>query len=380
MNPLQDLCNYDQSIWLDYIRREILHNGELARLIEEDKIKGVTSNPAIFEKAIAHGDDYKAALAEFARSNVHDAATIYEQLAISDIQQAADILRGVYDETDGRDGYVSLEVSPQLADDTEATVIEARRLWKALGRDNVMIKVPATAAGIPAIETLISEGININATLLFSVAIYEQVAQAYINGVQHLADNNGDVHRIASVASFFVSRVDSAVDKNIDQRMDAADDSEAEKLLAIRGKVSIANAKLAYRQYRELVASEQWLALHELGARPQRLLWASTGVKNPDYYDVMYIEQLIGPNTVNTVPPDTLDAFRDHGVPQANLEQGLNQAEQTIQMAAKLGIDLNAVTDKLLIDGVVIFAQAFEKLLAAVAATQATNGEPVNAQ
>lgn len=380
MNPLQDLCNYDQSIWLDYIRRNILHNGELKRLIEEDKIKGLTSNPAIFEKAIAHGDDYNESFTEFARSGGHTAESIYEQLVVYDIQHAADILRGVYDETEGRDGYVSLEVSPKLANDTEATVKEAKRLWKTLARDNVMIKVPATAAGIPAIETLISEGININATLLFSVAMYEQVAQAYIRGVQRLADSKGKVQKIAGVASFFVSRVDSAVDKIIDQRMDAADDKEAEKLLAIRGKVSIANAKLAYQQFHHIFDTEQWDALKQLGARPQRLLWASTGVKNPEYSDVMYIEQLIGPNTVNTVPPDTLDAFRDHGVPQANLEQGINRAEQVLHTAADLGIDLNAVTDKLLLDGVDIFAQAFDKLLAAVESIQAGKKEAVNAQ
>jgi transaldolase/glucose-6-phosphate isomerase len=380
MNPLQDLCNYDQSIWLDYIRRNILHNGELKRLIEEDKIKGLTSNPAIFEKAIAHGDDYNESFAEFARSGGHTAESIYEQLVVYDIQHAADILRGVYDETEGRDGYVSLEVSPKLANDTEATVKEAKRLWTTLARDNVMIKVPATEAGIPAIETLISEGININATLLFSIAMYEQVAQAYIRGVQRLADSKGKVQKIAGVASFFVSRVDSAVDKIIDQRMDAADDKEAEKLLAIRGKVSIANAKRAYQQYRHIFDSDQWDALKQLGARPQRLLWASTGVKNPEYSDVMYIEQLIGPNTVNTVPPDTLDAFRDHGVPQANLEQGINRAEQVLHTAADLGIDLNAVTDKLLLDGVDIFAQAFDKLLAAVESIQAGKKEAVNAQ
>ncbi len=380
MNPLQDLCNYDQSIWLDYIRRNILHNGELKRLIEEDKIKGLTSNPAIFEKAIAHGDDYNESFAEFARSGGHTAESIYEQLVVYDIQHAADILRGVYDETEGRDGYVSLEVSPKLANDTEATVKQAKRLWTTLARDNVMIKVPATAAGIPAIETLISEGININATLLFSIAMYEQVAQAYIRGVQRLADSKGKVQKIAGVASFFVSRVDSAVDKIIDQRMDAADDREAEKLLAIRGKVSIANAKQAYQLFHKIYDTEQWEALKQLGARPQRLLWASTGVKNPDYSDVMYIEQLIGPNTVNTVPPDTMDAFRDHGVPQANLEQGVNRAEQVLQTAADLGIDLNAVTDKLLLDGVDIFAQAFDKLLAAVENIQAGKKEAVNAQ
>ena len=380
MNPLQDLSNYDQSIWLDYIRREILLNGELARLVEEDKIKGVTSNPAIFEKAIANGDDYKESFAEFARSGRFSASDIYEQLAIFDIQHAADILRSVYDETKGRDGFVSLEVSPELAHDTEATVKEARRLWNTLARDNIMIKVPATAEGIPAIETLISEGININATLLFSIAMYEQVAQAYIRGVQRLADNKGDVTKIASVASFFVSRVDSAVDKIIDQRMDAADDKEAEKMLGIRGKVSIANAKMAYQHYLKLFDTEQWRALAELGARPQRLLWASTGVKNPDYYDVMYIEQLIGPNTVNTVPPDTLNAFRDHGVAQANLQHGLNKAEQVLQTATDMGIDLNAVTDKLLHDGVVIFANAFEKLLVAIEQTQVGKSESVNAE
>lgn len=375
MNPLQRLSDFDQSIWLDYIRRNILLDGELARMVEQDRIKGVTSNPAIFEKAIAHGDDYDQAFAEYASNGNMDASTIYEKLALDDIRHAADILRTVYSDSDARDGYVSLEVSPLLADDTAATINEARRLWQELDRKNVMIKVPATSAGLTAIETLISEGININATLLFATPMYEQVAQAYIRGVQGLADNGGDVSRIASVASFFISRVDSAVDNIIEQRLESADDDEAEKLRSISGKVSIANAKLAYRSYKTLFGSEQWNALVKLGARPQRLLWASTGVKNPEYSDIMYIEELIGAETVNTVPPATLAAFREHGEPQAKLEQGMEDAEQVMKMAELLGLDLPAVTDKLLVDGVAIFADAFAKLLAAVEKTQTQHAD-----
>ncbi len=358
MNPLQQLGTFGQSPWLDYIRRNLMSTGELDRLIREDGLMGMTSNPAIFEKAITASTDYSEQLVALQQQKDLDPMAVYEALAIPDIQAAADAMRGVYDSTGGRDGYVSLEVSPFLAHDTQGTLRDARRLWATVGRPNVMIKVPGTAEGIPAIEELTAEGINVNVTLLFSQAAYEAVARAYLRGLQRAAEPA----RIASVASFFVSRIDSAVDKELK----AALKNDPERLRQLKGKTAIANAKLAYQLYKELFSGPDWEALKSRGARPQRLLWASTGTKDPDYSDVMYVDELIGPDTVNTIPPATFDAYRDHGRPSATLEAGLADAKATMEAIAALGIRFEAITAELVRDGVKLFAEAFDKLLNAV--------------
>lgn len=365
-HSLLDLPSHGQSIWLDYIRRGLIESGDLARMIEDDGLLGVTSNPAIFEKAINESDDYRPILAALKGTGLTPKA-VYEALAVSDIQDAAQCFAPVYERTRERDGYVSLEVSPELAHDTEGTLDEARRLWKQVARPNVMIKVPATLAGIPAIRMLIAEGINVNVTLLFSQAAYRSVADAYVEGLEARHAAGGSVRGIASVASFFVSRIDTSVDAILDAR--AKGDPVARPLLeSLRGKTAIANAKLAYAHYREVVASDRWKVLANAGAMPQRLLWASTGTKNPQYSDVLYVEELIGPDTVNTVPPATLDAFRDHGRARATLTAGVDGARATLHQLAEAGVSLDAVTDTLLTDGVKLFADAFAKLLAAIAA------------
>ncbi len=368
MNPLQVLGTYDQSVWLDYIRRHLVTSGELQRLVDEDAVTGVTSNPAIFEKAIAGSSDYTASLARHAGAGACDPKALYEALAIEDIQLAADVLHPVYARTAGRDGYVSLEVSPDLAHDTAGTVEEARRLWRAVGRDNLMIKVPATPAGIPAIRQLISEGLNVNVTLLFSVEIYERVAEAYMAGLEALAARGGDVGRVGSVASFFISRIDSVIDAQLAAKASAApNDAERSRVLALAGRAAIANARLAYQRASALFGSARWQALAAHGARPQRLLWASTGTKNPAYRDTLYVEDLIGPDTVNTIPPATLDAFRDHGRPRASLTEDPQTATAVMAAIADAGISMREVADGLLSDGVQQFVDAFRKLLAAVA-------------
>ena len=365
-NRLRALQVFGQSVWLDYIRRSLISSGELHRLIDEDGLRGVTSNPAIFEKAIAGSSDYKEILeAPGARSL--DAKTLYEQLAVRDIQDAADALRPVYEETVKRDGYVSLEVSPFLAHDTAGTLNEARRLWNAVGRDNLMIKVPATPEGIPAIHQLISEGVNVNVTLLFAQEAYERVADAYITGLEKFAAGGGDPKRVASVASFFISRIDTAIDALIAARLQATTNARDQSILrGLTGKVAIANAKLTYQRYQELFSSRRWQALADHGAQTQRLLWASTGTKNPNYRDVLYIEELIGSDTVNTVPPATFEAFRDHGRPRASLTEDVDAAFDTMAALADVGISMKEVTDKLLAEGVQLFSDAFEKLLKAV--------------
>ena len=362
MNPLKQLEACGQSPWLDYMKRSLIDKGELRTLIERDGLKGVTSNPSIFEKAIAETDEYADALKHFQAQADHSISAIYEHLAIADIRAAADVLRPVYDSTHGRDGYVSLECSPYLANDTEATVAEALRLWAAVDRPNLMVKVPATPAGIPAIRQLTGRGLNINITLLFSVSVYEQVVEAYISGLEDLKKTGGDVSKIGSVASFFVSRIDTAVDKQLDK----LDDKEAADKL--RGKAAIANAKLAYVQYKALFSGPRWEALAAAGAKTQRLLWASTSTKNPTYKDTMYVEGLIGRDTVDTIPPATMDAFRDHGqaTPDA-IEQDVSGARAVLAALEKHGISLKQVTDQLVIDGVQQFADAFDKLFGAIA-------------
>ena len=350
MNPLLKLNAFGQSVWLDYIRRDFVLNGELAKLIREDGLAGLTSNPAIFEKAIGGGNEYAPAIRALKQSGL-SAMALYETLAIEDIQAAADQFRPVFDAGKGHDGYVSLEVSPYLARDTAATVAEAKRLWREVSRPNLMIKVPATLEGLPAIELLISQDMNVNVTLLFSQAMYEKVAERYIAGLERRAAEGGDLGRISSVASFFISRIDAAMDPLLPE--------------ALRGKTAIANAMLAYDSYKRLFSGPRWENLAEKGARPQRLLWASTSTKNPAYRDVLYVEELIGSNTVNTLPPATLESFRDHGVPRASLEEDIGAARATLEAVAKHA-SLDEVTDRLLDDGVKLFADAFDKLLKAV--------------
>ncbi len=366
-NPLKDLQKFGQSVWLDYIRRDLFTSGELKRLIDEDGLRGMTSNPAIFEKAIDDSTLYADMLKQLASRTDLDATGRYELLAIRDIQAAADALRSGYDSSKRRDGYVSLEVSPYLARDTEGTLKEARRLWKAVNRENLMVKVPGTTEGIPAFQQLIGEGININVTLLFAQEVYAKVAEAYLAGVEQLAARGGDVRRIASVASFFISRIDSLVDSIIATRLKTPkDDREKADLQSVMGKVAIANGKETYQSYLKIFGSDRWKKLAAKGAQTQRVLWASTSTKNPNYRDVMYVEELIGPDTVDTIPPATFDAFRDHGHPRASLAEDVESANRTMATLARLGISIKEVTDKLTDDGVRLFADAFDKLLKAV--------------
>ena len=381
-NSLKQLQTFGQSIWIDYIRRDLLKGGELQHLINDDGLRGMTSNPAIFEKAIAGSNEYQDFLDSFASRADLDAKGRYELLAIRDIQDAADLLRPVYQSTKKRDGYVSLEVSPYLANDTNGTLAEARRLWKTVARENVMIKVPGTPEGIPAFRQLISEGINVNVTLLFSQAVYEEVAAAYIDGVEKYGAAGGDVSHIASVASFFISRIDSLVDSLIgDQLKKETDPARKAKLQGLLGKVAIANGKLTYEAYERIFSSPRWKVLAAKGAQTQLVLWASTSTKNPNYRDVIYIEELIGPDTVNTVPPATLDAFRDHGKPRQSLTEDLDGARKTMSDLAAVGIVMKDVTNKLTVDGVKLFADAFDKLLEAVEKNTHRSAAPqVNAQ
>ena len=362
MNPLKQLEACGQSVWLDYLKRSLIETGELATLIERDGLKGITSNPSIFEKAIGESDEYRGALKQFQAQADHGISAIYEHLAIADIRAAADVLRPVYDETQGRDGYISLECSPYLANDTEATVGEALRLWAAVDRPNLMVKVPATPAGIPAIRRLTAHGLNINITLLFSVSVYDQVADAYISGLEDLKQAGGDVSKIGSVASIFVSRIDSAVDKRLEKISD-------KKLVdSLRGRAGIANAKLAYVRYQALFSGPRWQSLAKAGARTQRLLWASTSTKNPAYKDTMYVEALIGRDTVDTIPPATMDAFRDHGeAEQDAIERDSEAAHAAIAELESHGISLKEVTEELVENGVQQFADSFDKLFGSIA-------------
>ena len=365
-NPLKQLQQFGQSVWLDYIRRDLFGTGELQRLIDQDGLRGMTSNPSIFEKAFTGSVDYADMLGQLQSQNLN-AVEIYERMAIRDIQDAADLLRQVYASTNKRDGYVSLEVSPKLARDAQGSIEEARRLWKTVGRPNIMIKIPGTPEGVPAVRQLISEGININITLLFSQDAYVKVAEAYIDGLEALQKAGQDLSGIASVASFFVSRIDTLVDSMIADRLKSAHGAKEEQLLrSLQGKVAIANAKQAYWKYGQIFSSARWKALAAQGAQTQRLLWASTSTKNPSYRDVMYIEGLIGPDTVNTIPPATLDAFRDHGVVARTLDADLAAADTTMSDLETAGISMRQVTDKLLVDAIQLFDDAFTKLLAAV--------------
>ena len=370
---VQDLTQAGQSIWLDYIRRDMIENGELAQLIEEEGLRGMTSNPSIFEKAIAGGAHYNA-LVDEANRRGGDTNAVYESIVVRDIQDAADLLHPVYEATDAHDGYVSLEVSPHLAHDTRGTLAEARRLWNMVDRPNLMIKVPGTKAGIPAMGELITEGINVNVTLLFSRSAYNEVADAYVAAVERRVKKRADVQRVASVASFFVSRIDTAVDAALEKLAEKSSEKR-DAALALRGKVAIANAKLAYQSYMQRFTSERWKALTAQGAQTQRVLWASTSSKNPQYRDVIYAEELIGADTVNTLPPATFDAFRDHGVVRPSLTEDVEGAKQVLAQLERLGISLDEITDRLLDEGLASFSDSFDKLLAAIAARVTTTVE-----
>jgi transaldolase/glucose-6-phosphate isomerase len=366
-NSLTELAAFGQSVWLDNIRRTLITSGELQKLIDDDGLGGMTSNPSIFEKAITGSTDYNDIL-DSPESHGLDAKSVYEKIAVRDIQDAADALRPVYEKSKRRDGYVSLEVSPLLAHDTNGTLEEARRLWKTVSRPNLMIKVPATAEGIPAFRQLISEGINVNVTLLFSQAVYEKIAEAYIEGLEARAAGGGDISGMASVASFFISRIDSLVDKMVGEKLKtAASDSEKELLHSVEGKIAIANAKLTYQAYERIFSGPRWEKLAAKGAQTQRLLWASTSTKNPKYRDVIYVEELIGADTVNTMPPATLTAYRDHGVGRASVTENVEAAAVTMKNLAKAGISMDQVTAELVDDGVKQFADAFDRLMTATA-------------
>ncbi len=365
MNNLGEIADLGQSIWLDYIDRHLVRSGELNQLIERDGICGITSNPAIFEKAIRTDKEYASALQQLEGDSPADA---FEHLAIADIRAAADVLYSVYESTGWRDGYVSLEVSPKLAHDCAGTVAEAMRLWREVDRQNLMIKVPATDAGIQAIRKLIAEGVNVNATLLFSQAMYQRVAEAFMSGLEQRLLNGGSPARVASVASFFISRIDVAVDAMLDERLkEVSGDGERDSLLSVYGKVAIANAKLAYQHYKTFFSTPRWEALNECGAQSQRLLWASTGTKNPAYSDTLYIEELMGSDTVNTAPPATLAAFRQHGRIRAALESDIAGATMVMNRLDTFGISLDDVTDRLLIDGIRLFDKAYDNIIDAIA-------------
>src|SRR5580698_8225833 len=374
MNPVKALENHGQAVWLDFLARGFVAKGDLKKLIDSDGVKGVTSNPSIFEKAIGSSDEYDAPIGKTLKRGDRPVAELFERLAVEDIQHAADVLRPVYDHLNGHDGFVSLQVSPYLAMDTKATIAEAERLWHDVRRKNLMVKVPATQPGLPAIQHLIGEGISINITLLFSQKVYVKVAEAYLDGLEKYVAAGGDPSHVASVASFFVSRIDSAVDKQLDEKIAKANDpTEKQRLTDLKGKVAIANARLAYQDYKRLFSGTRWDRLAAKGAKPQRLLWASTGTKNKDYSDVLYVEELIGPNTVNTVPPATLDAFRDHGKPRDSLEENVEEAKHVLAELDKSGISLDAITAELVKDGVKLFADAADKLYGAVAHKRAAS-------
>jgi transaldolase / glucose-6-phosphate isomerase len=366
-NPLRTLQEYGQSVWLDFVSRDLLKSGGLAKLIEEDGLRGVTSNPSIFEKAIGHGDDYDALIAQAEASGDLDPGALFEDLAVRDIQEGADALNAIYEQTQRRDGFISLEVSPYLAMKTHETIEEARRLWHEVNRRNLMIKVPGTKPGLTAIRTLIGEGINVNVTLLFSQQVYADVAEAYISGLEAFAKKGGDPHKVSSVASFFVSRIDTLVDDELDKKIAAAtEQAEKARLQGLKGKVAIANAKLAYQLAKKIYGEERWQRLAQQGAQTQRLLWASTGTKNKAYSDVLYVDELVGADTVNTIPPATMDAYRDHGHPRASLEEDIDGARRVMDALARAGISIDAVTSKLVDDGVRLFADAADHLYAAV--------------
>ena len=365
-NPLAQLAEAGQSVWYDLMERALITTGKLQKLIDEDDLRGLTSNPTIFEKAIGGSEDYNDSLRELAEKNF-STNDIYESLVVDDIGRAADVFRPVYERTSRGDGYVSLEVSPNLAHETEGTLAEAEKLWKRLDRPNAMIKIPATKEGIPAIEEAIAKAINVNITLIFSRDVYDKVIEAYIRGLERRVEAGQPIDSIASVASFFVSRIDTAADAEIRARIEkASGEAEKKELESLLGKVAIANAKMAYALFQERFGSERFDKLRARGGRPQRPLWASTGTKDPSYSDVMYIESLIGPETVNTIPPKTYDAFRDHGTVARTLDQDVDEARDVLERLEKAGISLAAITEKLTADGVESFAGSFNSLIGTI--------------
>jgi transaldolase len=351
MSKLNKLAELGQSVWLDFISRKLLTSGELIKL-REMGLRGMTSNPTIFDKAISKSTDYDEDIRKLVRKGL-SVEDIYEKLALKDIEIAADEMRKVYSETNGLDGYISIEVNPLLANNTEETIKQAKHLFNALGRPNIMIKIPGTEEGLPAITEVLGSGINVNVTLIFSTASYKKVVEAFIAGLEKFDAAGGDISTLASVASFFVSRVDSAVDKELDAKGNKD----------LLGKIAVANSKIAFDISEEMFSSDRWKKLAAKGARKQRLLWASTGTKNPVYSDVLYIDELIGHDTVNTMPPDTIDAFIDHGKIELTLNKGIDEANSQVKKLKGLGIDLNKITDKLLVDGVKSFSDSFESLL-----------------
>jgi len=364
-NPLLKIQDFGQSIWLDYISRGMIDSGELDRLIREDGIRGVTSNPSIFDKAIAETHDYDDSIRSLAAAG-KTPEEIYELLAVQDIQHAADLFRFVYDESDGKYGFVSLEVNPHLAHETGATIEEAHRLWSALNRPNVFIKVPATLEGLPAIRQLIAEGINVNVTLLFGLPRYRKVAEAYMSGLEECAAKGKPLARVASVASFFLSRIDALIDPKLERLM-KEDDAKAGKALRLHGQVAVASARVAYQIYKEIFSSDRFLSVARKGARPQPVLWASTSTKNPDYSDVKYVESLIGPETINTLPGETIVAYRSHGNPASRLEGGLLEARELLDLLSQVNIDLDQATQDLEDEGVEKFINPFDKMMRAIA-------------
>jgi transaldolase len=363
-NPILQLEAFGQSVWLDDLRRSALDNGELQGLIQQDGVSGLTSNPSTFEKAIVDSNDYENAIHALALQG-KSIEEIYQALTVEDIQRAADLFRPIFDRLEGADGFVSLEVSPQLAGDTVGTIIEARKLWAAVNRPNLFIKVPATRAGLPAIQQLIGEGINVNITLLFGLPRYREVAEAYLLGLETLAAHGKPLAQVSSVASFFLSRIDVLIDPLL-EKLKLENGTAAWNLAGIQGQVAIASAKVAYVVYKEIFGGERYLKLAQMGARTQRLLWASTGTKNPEYSDVKYIEPLIGDKTINTIPPETLNAYRDHGKPSSQLETGVREAYHILEGLRLAGLDLDAMTQKLEDEGVTKFSKAFEQLMAAL--------------
>ncbi|HUQ47221.1 MAG TPA: transaldolase [Gemmatimonadaceae bacterium] len=364
MNRLEKLHNEGQSIWLDNIDRKMLHNGDLERRINEDSLSGMTSNPTIFEKALAEGTDYDEQLSSADQSKTPP--QLFELVETTDVQRACDLFAGVYSNTRGGDGYVSIEVSPGVANSVEETVEEARRLWETVDRPNVMVKVPGTDQGAKAVRQLISEGINVNITLLFSIDAHDRVIDAYISGLEDRVAAGNPIDHVFSVASFFVSRVDTEIDKRLDDLIKAANPTDRDRLKMLKGRAAVANAKLAYRLFTRRFAEPRWKALEEKGGRVQQPLWASTGVKNPAYRDVMYVEDLIGPHTVNTMPPALIDAFKDHGDVAPSVDKRLGAAEGLLREIEAVGISIKDVTDKLLTDGLASFQKSFDTLIAGI--------------
>jgi transaldolase len=361
-NPLLELQEQGQSVWLDYIRRKLLHDGGLKRYIEDDGLRGVTANPTIFEKAIGAADDYDEQITELVRKGMSP-DELFEQLAISDIRHACDIMRPVFDRTGGADGFVSIEVSPELAYDTQGSIDEAKRWWRSIERPNLFVKIPATNEGMPAIEECLYDGLNINITLIFAMQFYERVMEAYLRALERRVEAGRDVRSTNSVASFFVSRVDTLADKRIEQKMAETDDEAArQKLAGLLGKTAVANAKIAYRRFQEVFGSERFKKLEAAGAKVQRPLWASTGTKNPAYSDILYVTELIGPQTVNTMPPQTIDAFREHGVVRRTVDKDYEGALRLLRELEEAGISLDEITAQLQVEGVDAFAESFRAI------------------